>query len=46
MTFGYISTACRLRDHEACQERPIVLCDCGCHDNKEIGQPAEAEASD
>jgi len=42
MTYGYTSTACRVGDHEDCQERPIVLCDCGCHDNKGIGEPAGA----
>ena len=27
----YVSTACRLGDHERCRRRPIVRCACWCH---------------
>lgn len=27
----YISTHCRLGEHDACAEHTIVLCACGCH---------------
>jgi len=39
MAYGYRSTACRVGDHESCQERPIVRCDCECHtDDEDAGE--------
>jgi len=28
---SYISTACRVGDHQTCQSRPIVRCACPCY---------------
>jgi len=28
---AYVSTACRVHDHETCRNGPIVRCACRCH---------------
>jgi len=27
----YVSTACRVGEHEECRRRPVVRCACWCH---------------
>lgn len=34
MPTTYISTACRIGDHHDCQDHPVVLCACVCHDDE------------
>jgi hypothetical protein len=39
----YVSTACRVGEHEECQQRPVVRCACGCHtDNSANGNHQDA----
>jgi len=41
----YVSSFCRMGDHEACRRRPIVRCACWCHVNAAPG-PGPDEAPD
>ena len=38
MPTSYVSTACRCDQHQDCEEHPVVLCACPCH-NGHRSQP-------
>ena len=37
MLVGYVATMCRVGRHDFCAERPVVTCDCACHDAADAG---------
>ena len=30
-TETYVSSLCRIGDHDKCKDHPVVICDCACH---------------
>ncbi len=37
----YVSTLCRIGNHAGCQERPVVKCDCDCHNRAGVDSAPE-----
>ena len=32
----YVSSACRAEQHGTCDDRPVVLCACPCHEGRRL----------
>lgn len=46
MPLEYVSSACRAEKHETCDDHPVVLCACPCHEGKRLRPWFRAPAKD